>query len=49
MALAIMSVDPPAGNGTTIVTGLSGQAIALDIVIAAAIEQRILFMSVSCD
>jgi hypothetical protein len=42
------SVDPPGGKGTTIVTGLSGQARALRLVKAVVIRaMRAFFIDVS--
>jgi hypothetical protein len=40
IARAIMSVEPPAGNGTTTVTELSGQARAFDIEIVITIQAK---------
>ena len=36
MARATMSVEPPAGNGTTMVTGFSGQAAGVAVWAVAA-------------
>jgi len=49
---AIMSVEPPAGNGTIMVTGFSGHAANVDadipsVAIAANSVERILFTPIS--
>ena len=44
---AIRSVEPPGGKGTTMVTGLSGQARAEVMVNAAATAHNSFFMFVS--
>ena len=46
MARAIMSVEPPAGKGTTTVTFFSSHAAAADRAMPAASVMRIFFMDV---
>jgi hypothetical protein len=41
---AMVSVDPPGGNGTIRVTGLSGQASAIGLAEARTSASRIFFM-----
>jgi len=46
MARATMSVEPPAGNGTTMVTGFSGQGVVCAV--AAKARVQALASSSSC-